>query len=158
MYNSPVQLANNHLIKWVITDVISNYNSSGQLRRYTICGKCRVLSRIFSLGEKILKGMVDAVVGRTFVGGSGGMPPLPPRNLKNFEPSESGSEAFRDSFEASSCGITDRFLAKLTGATASMHAYFHLNLQIGRNFWGEKLECLGENLPPPLPPVDRTLK
>ena len=36
------------------------------------------------------------VVGCTFLGGSGGMPP---QNLFKFEPSESGSEAFRDSFE-----------------------------------------------------------
>ena len=59
------------------------------------------------------------VVGRTFLGGSGGMPP--PRN---FEPSE-----------RSWClWYYRQILSKKTGATASMLT-FHLNL-IGRNIGG----------------------
>ena len=51
-----------------------------------------VLSRIFSLGEKIgsVGGREAAVVGCSYLGGSGGMPPPP----EFFESSESGSEAF----------------------------------------------------------------
>ena len=59
----------------------------------------RALSRILSLGEKILEVMVGggrAGIGRSLLGGSGGMPH--PEYFFNFEPSESGSETVSRSY------------------------------------------------------------
>ena len=58
-----------------------------------------------------------------YLGGLGAYPP-PPRFFLKFEPSESGSEAFRDIFEVLvAVIITDRFFAIETGASASMPTF-----------------------------------